>query len=70
MVIHKYDKTEHIHDEFQFIREVDELGCIIRLFDEKDLPYKIETAQSYNFKQINKGNAHDLSESKLKECFK
>lgn len=70
VVIPRHDKTEHIHDQFQLIRKLDELGCVIGVFDEKDLPDKIEIAQSYNFKQIKKGNAHNLIESKLKEWFK
>lgn len=40
VVIPRYDKTEHIHDQFQLIRKLDKLGCVIGVFDEKDLPQK------------------------------
>ena len=70
VVIPRYDKTEHIHDQFQLIRKLDSLGCVIGVFDEKDLAEKIEEAKSFDFKQIKKGNAQSLIESKLNEWFK
>ena len=35
VVIPRHDKTEHIHDQFQLIRKLDKLGCVIGVFDEK-----------------------------------
>lgn len=70
VVIPRYDKTEHIHDQFQLIRKLDSLGCVIGIFDEKDLAEKIEEAKTFDFKQIKKGNAQSLIESKLNEWFK
>lgn len=70
VVIPRYDKTEHIHDQFQLIRKLDSLGCVIGVFDEKDLAEKIEEAKTFDFKQIKKGNAQSLIESKLNEWFK
>lgn len=69
VVIPRYDKTEHIHDQFQLIRKLDSLGCVIGVFDEKDLAEKIEEAKTFDFKQIKKGNAQTIIESKLKEWF-
>lgn len=69
VVIPRYDKTEHIHDQFQLIRKLDSLGCVIGVFDEKDLAEKIEEAKTFDFKQIKKGNAQSLIESKLNEWF-
>lgn len=69
VVIPRHDKTEHIHDQFQLIRKLDELGCVIGVFEEKDLPEKIEEARSFKFQQIKKGNAEKLIEKTLKDWF-
>ena len=69
VVIPRYDKTEHIHDQFQLIRKLDKLGCVIGVFDEKDLPQKIKESYSFDFQQIKKGNAEKLINQKLKEWF-
>lgn len=69
VIIPRYDKTEHIHDQFQLIRKLDSLGCVIGVFDEKDLAEKIEEAKTFDFKQIKKGNAQTIIESKLNEWF-
>lgn len=70
VIIPRYDKTEHIHDQFQLIRKLDEQGCVIGVFDEKDLPKKIEEARTFDFKQLQKGNAEILIREKLTEWFK
>ncbi len=67
VVIPRHDKIEHIHDQFQLIRKLDSLGCVIGVFDEKDLPEKIELAKTFNYKQIPKGNAEIIIRKKLKE---
>lgn len=69
VVMPRYNKTEHIHDQFQLIRKLDSLGCVIGVFDEKELPEKIELARTFEFKKIKKGNAQDMIEKKLKEWF-
>lgn len=40
VVIPRYDKVEHIHDQFQLIRKLDTLGCVLGVFDERDLAAK------------------------------
>lgn len=35
VVIPRYDKTEHIHDQFQLIRKLDKLGCVIGVLMKK-----------------------------------
>ena len=55
VVTPRYDKTEHIHDQFQLIRKLDNLGCVIGVFDEKELPAAVEKARSFEFKLIEKG---------------
>lgn len=69
VVIPRYDKTEHIHDQFQLIRKLDSLGCVIGVFETKDLAKKMELAKSFDFKQIKKGNASLIIEQTLLEWF-
>jgi len=57
VVIPRHDKTEHIHDQFQLVRKLDSLGCVIGVFDENTLPQAIGKAMKYDFKQLAKGNA-------------
>ena len=70
VIIPRHDKTEHIHDQFQLIRKLDELGCVVGCFDEKDLPACIEKARSFKFEQLDKGNAEILIRQKLSERMK
>lgn len=67
VVIPRHDITEHIHDQFQLIRKLDELGCVIGVFDEKELPRAIDKARTFDFKQIEKGNAESIIREKIKE---
>ena len=70
VIIPRHDKTEHIHDQFQLIRKLDELGCVVGCFDEKDLPACIEKARSFKFEQLDKGTAEILIREKLSEWMK
>lgn len=69
VVIPRHDVTEHIHDQFQLIRKLDSMGCVIGVFDEKELPDAIEKARHFQFKQLPKGNAVDIIKQKLTEWF-
>lgn len=69
VVIPRYDKTEHIHDQFQLIRKLDSLGCVIGVFDEKDLPDAVEKARTFDFQQMPKGNTETIIREKLVEWF-
>lgn len=69
VVIPRHDKTEHIHDQFQLIRKLDSIGCVIGVFDEKDLPSAIEKAKTFSFQHIVKGNAEQMIRKQLEEWF-
>lgn len=69
VVIPRHDKTEHIHDQFQLIRKLDSIGCVIGVFDEKDLPSAIEKAKTFSFQRIVKGNAEQMIRKQLEEWF-
>ncbi|MFI3293153.1 MAG: glycosyltransferase [Rikenellaceae bacterium] len=66
----RYNTIEHIHDQFQLIRKLDALGCVVGVFDENDLPQKVNEAYSFDFKQLPKGNAENIIRQKLDEWFK
>lgn len=70
VVMPRRDKTEHIHDQFQLILKLNSLGCVIGVFDEKELPMKIQLAYTFEFKQLKKGNAEELIAKKLSEWFR
>lgn len=69
VAIPRYNKTEHIHDQFQLIRKLDSLGCVIGVFDEKNLLSAVERAKTFDFKQLQKGNAENIIRRKLQEWF-
>ena len=69
VVIPRYDKTEHIHDQFQLVEKLDALGCVIAVLDEKDLPEAVEKARTFDFQQIKKGNAEDTIRRNLENWF-
>mgnify|MGYP001061961542 CR=1 FL=1 len=69
VVIPRHDVTEHIHDQFQLIRKLDCMGCVIGVFDEGELPCAIEKSRHFQFKQLPKGNAVSIIKQKLSEWF-
>lgn len=69
VVMPRHNHTEHIHDQFQLVRKLDSMGCVLGVFHEKELPEKIEQAYLHTFQPIRKGNAEGLIEKQLKEWF-
>ena len=69
VVIPRHDKTEHIHDQFQLVRKLDSLGCVMGVFDEKSLPEAVKRAEAFDFKLTEKGNAETIIREKLKIWF-
>lgn len=70
VVIPRHEITEHIHDQFQLIRKLDDLGCVIGVFDENNLSMALEKAKSFHFNKIEKGNAESLIRERLREWLK
>lgn len=70
VVMPRHDKTEHIHDQFQLVRKLDELGCIVAVYDGDSLSQAVEKARAFDFKPLRKGRADHLIEAKLKEWFR
>lgn len=69
VVIPRHDVTEHIHDQEQLIRKLDALGCVIGVFDERNLADAVERARTFNFQKLPKGNAESIIREKLKAWF-
>ena len=55
------------HDQSELVKKLEQLGCVIGVYDEKDLPAKIELARTFEFKELKRGNALPTIEAKLKE---
>ena len=69
VVMPRYNKTEHIHDQFQLVRKLDSLGCVIGVFDEKTLASAIERARYFHFQELAKGNAENIIRETLDNWF-
>ncbi len=69
VVIPRREGEEHIHDQFQLVRKLHELGCIVGVFDERDLLQRVEEAYTHHFVQLSKGDAESLIRAKLEEWF-
>ena len=67
VVMPRHNHTEHIHDQFQLVKKLDSMGCVVGVFDEKLLAEKIRLAQRHVFQPLQKGCAEGLIESKLRE---
>lgn len=60
MVMPRHDKTEHIHNQFQLIRKLYSLSCIVGRIDEKEFAEKIQKPYAFDFKQTAKSNCELL----------
>lgn len=69
VVIPRYDKTEHIHDQFQLVEKLDALGCVIAVLDEKNLAEAVEKAKTFDFQQMKKGNAENTIRKMIERWF-
>ncbi|MCH5310448.1 MAG: glycosyl transferase family 28 [Prevotella sp.] len=69
VVMPRYNKTEHIHDQFQLVRKLDSLGCVIGVFDEKALAAAIERARHFRFQKLENGNAEVIIRDALDHWF-
>jgi UDP-N-acetylglucosamine transferase subunit ALG13 len=70
VVLPRHDKTEHIHDQFQLVRKLDAMGCVIGVYDENNLSEAIEKSKTFHFQHFCKGNAETLIREKLRLWFR
>lgn len=69
VVIPRINGVEHVHDQGQVVRKMEQLGCVLGVYDTKDLPNVIEKARTYIFKPLKRGNASIIKET-LEHWFK
>ena len=55
------------HDQSELVKKLEQMGCVIGVYDENELAAKIELARKYEFKELRRGNALPFIEAKLKE---
>lgn len=60
IAVPRIEGVEHIHNQEQVVRKLEELGCVIGVYDIKNLPQAIELAKTYNFKPLVRGNCDIL----------
>ena len=68
VVLPRRNGLEHVHDQGQVAKKMDELGCVICCMAEKELPEAKDRARGYNFKPLIRGNAKIVADT-LKEWF-
>ncbi len=65
VVVPRFNETEHIHDQFQLVRKLDEIGVVVGVLptsadgDEtfRELQKAVGKARTHTFKQIEKGSS-------------
>ena len=68
VVFPRRDGVEHVHDQSQVAKKMDDLGCVICCMDESDLSNAIEKARTYCFKPLERGRSIIIAET-LKKWF-
>lgn len=63
VVLPRRNGVEHVHDQSQVARKMDELGCVICCMDEKNLPQMIEKARTFDFKPLKRGSAKVVADT-------
>lgn len=63
VVIPRINGVEHVHDQGQVVRKMEQLGCVLGVYDTKNLPMVIEKARTYIFKPLKRGNASIIKET-------
>lgn len=62
------DVVEHVHDQGQVVRKMEELGCVLGVYESSELASQIEKARTFDFKPLKRGNAKIVAET-LKKWF-
>ena len=63
VAVPRIEGPEHIHDQEQVVRKLESLGCVIGVYDIRDLDKAIEKARTFNFKPLVRGNADILKKT-------
>ena len=57
IVMPRRNGIEHVHDQGQVAKKMEELGCVLSCFDEGKLSLIIDMARTYQFKPLQRGSA-------------
>ena len=68
VAVPRIEGPEHVHDQEQIVRKLEKEGCVLAVYDIKDLPSKIEEAKTFKFRPLNHGSAKIIAD-KLEEWF-
>ena len=68
VAVPRIEGVEHVHDQEQVVRKLESEGCVLAVYDIKDLPAMIEKAKTHIFKPLKHGNA-DIIEVTLEKWF-
>lgn len=63
VVMPRINGVEHVHDQGQVVRKMEELGCVLGVYDAKDLAKVIEKARTFDFKPLKRGNPSIICET-------
>lgn len=69
VVMPRHEGTEHIHDQGQLTRKLDEMGCVVAVDDENGLAEAVEKVRTFRFRQLPKGNAENIIKAQLRSWF-
>ena len=65
----RHNGTEHIHDQFQLVRKLEAMGCVIGVYDGQSMAEAVVKARSFNFQPLVKGEAASLIRNQIKQWF-
>lgn len=68
VAVPRIEGVEHVHDQEQLVRKLEAEGCILAVYDIKDLPAAIEKAKNHHFKPLKHGNA-DIIKQTMEKWF-
>jgi len=57
VAVPRIEGMEHIHNQEQIVRKLEELGCVLAVYDIDKLGVVIEQARSFHFHSLERGDA-------------
>jgi len=67
VAVPRIEGPEHIHDQEQVVRKLEELGCVIGVYDIRDLPAAIAKARGFVPKPLERGCGARIVAAALEE---
>jgi len=70
VAVPRIEGPEHIHDQEQAVRKLEELGCVIGVYDIRDLPSAIARARSFVPRPLQRGDGARAIAAALEELLR